>query len=261
MRYLLLLLTTTLLWADVHFAKLEPFETVVLKAEANGRVIKAATSLEGKVANGIIVRIDDNIDKKDLQNSLASKKYIQEMIKLNKALLPALQKNLLNKKRLFKRVENLNSTSVSQKDSLYSAYISALTQFNGTKEKILNLKNQLASLNQKIATLMDRIDKKSIKVKNRYLYKLNVREGEYINIGMPIATISDISKAKLTIFLSDDELKDIDKKSIYINGKKTNLKFSKIWKIADSKYISAYRAEIVLKPIVRFSKLIKVEVK
>ena len=261
MRYLFLLLATTLLWADVHFAKLEPFETVILKAEANGRVIKAATFLEGKVVNGIIVKIDDNIDKKDLQNSLASKEYIQEMIKLNKALLPALQKNLLNKKRLFKRVENLNSTSVSQKDNLYSAYISALTQFNGTKEKILNLKNQLASLNQKIAMLMDRIDKKSIKVKNRYLYKLNVREGEYINIGMPIATISDISKAKLTIFLSDDELKDIDKKSIYINGKKTNLKFSKIWKIADSKYISAYRAEIVLKPIDRFSKLIKVEVK
>jgi len=78
---------------------------------------------------------------------------------------------------------------------------------------------------------------------------------------MPIADVSDISRAKLIIYLSEDELKNIDTKKIYLNGKETNLKFSKIWKIADKIYISSYRAEIELEPKERFSKLVKVEVK
>jgi hypothetical protein len=78
---------------------------------------------------------------------------------------------------------------------------------------------------------------------------------------MPIAILKDLSRAKLTIYLSSDELKNLKSKKIYLDGKVTNLKFNKIWRVADSKNISSYKAEIVLKPIANFSKLIKVEVK
>ena len=259
--YVVFILFTLTAFADEHFAKLEPIDRVTIKSEANGKVIEAKSSLEGKIADGVIVKIDDRLDREDLKHSKESIKLLDKMIKLNQDNLPFLRKSFLSKRDLYRKVAPLSSTSLNQKESLYSSYIAAKSQYSATQEKILNLKNQKVSLTQKIDILKDRVSKKSISVKNRYLYSLNVKKGEYLNIGMPIATIYDISRAKLTLFLSEDELKDIDKKRIYIDGKVTNLKFSKIWKVADKRYISSYRAEIILKPFTTFSKLIKVEVK
>jgi len=261
MKIILLTLLTIFIFADEHYAKLEPIDEITLKSEVNGKVVLAKSNLEGKVANGVIVKIDDRLDKIDLKTSKNSLKLIEEMIKLNQNMLPLLKKSYESKKSLYLKVLPLSSSSASKKDSLYSSYINAKNQYSSTKEKILNLKNQALTLKQKIASLEDKIAKKSIKVDNKYLYSLNVKKGEYVNIGVPIATLKDISKAKLVIYLSQDELKDIDKKAIYINDKKSNLKFSKIWKVADKEYISSYRAEIILKPFDRFSKLIKVDIK
>ena len=253
--------TTLFLFSDIHYAKIEPIKKITLKSEASGKVIIAKDNLEGEVVNGLIVKIDDSLDRIDLKNTQRSLKLIKDMIKLNSALLPELKKNMLKKERLYKNVSSINSTSISQKDSLYASFVTAKSQYFSTKEKILNLKNQAVSLEQKIASLRDKINKKNIKVNNKYLYSLDIKKGEFANIGMPLATLYDTSKAKLTIFLSDDELKDIDKKSIYLDGKKTNLKFSKIFKIADTKNISSYKAEIILNPVKYFSKLVKVEIK
>ncbi len=254
-------LSTVIAMADVHFAKLEPYNTINIKSEVNGRVVLAREDLEGKIANSLIVKIDDKLDKTDLKNSKLSLQLLSKMITLNKGMLDNLKKNVVKKYSLYKKLAPLASSSVSQKDSLFSAYVSAKSQYNATQEKVLNLENQKVTLSQKIALLEDRLSKKSIYIKNKYIYALNVKKGEFVTVGMPIATISDISKAKLTLYLSKDELSNLDSKKIYINGNKTNLKFSKIWKIADKKYISSYRAEIILKPIDRFSSLIKVEVK
>jgi len=254
-------LSTVIAMGDVHFAKLEPYNTINIKSEVNGRVVLAREDLEGKIANSLIVKIDDKLDKTDLKNSKLSLQLLSKMITLNKGMLDNLKKNAAKKYSLYKKLAPLSSSSVSQKDSLFSAYVSAKSQYNATQEKVLNLENQKVTLSQKIALLEDRLSKKSIYIKNKYIYALNVKKGEFVTVGMPIATISDISKAKLTLYLSKDELSNLDSKKIYINGNKTNLKFSKIWKIADKKYISSYRAEIILKPIDRFSTLIKVEVK
>ena len=257
----LTLFFTLFLFGDEHFAKLEPIETITVKSEVSGKVVVAKGDLEGKIANGLIVKIDDRLDKIEINSTLNSIKVIDKMIKVNQNILPSLKKNFENKKILYQKVTPLKSSSISQKDSLYSAYISARTQYSGTLEKILNLKNQKISLLQKVATLKDRVKKKDIIAKNSYLYSLNVKKGEFVNIGMTLAILQNITKAKLIIFLSEDELKDIDKKRIYLDGKKTNLKFSKVWRVADKKYISSYKAEIILKPFTRFSKLIKVEIK
>ena len=81
-------------------------------------------------------------------------------------------------------------------------------------------------------------------------------------MGMALAQIKDLSRAKLTLFLEDDELQSIKNKKIYINGKPTNYKIDKIWSVADDKFISSYRAEIIIpKPKYKFSKLLKVELK
>ncbi len=250
-----------LLFADVHYAKIEPYQTVTIKSEVSGRVTMAKKELEGSVVTGQIVQIDDKLNKIDLQHSIESLKLIKKMIKLNQEMLPWLKSNMEKKELLYKKVVNLSSTSVNQKNSIYSAFVSSKTQYNGTLEKILNLKEQKINLEQKIALLKDTISKKNIALDKKYLYNLNVQKGEFVNIGLPIATISDISRAKIVLYLNEDELKNINSKKIYINGKETDLKFSKIWKIADKKYISSYRAEIIIKPEERFSELVKVEIK
>ena len=248
-------------FADVHFAKLEPYSSVTIKAEVNGKVVLAKDNLEGRLVNGTIVKIDDSLDKIDLKNSKESLKLISKMIELNRKLLPSIKRDMQKKKSIYERVLPLASSSVNQKNQLFTAYIAAKTQYSNMLEKILNLKNQKVTLNQKIATLKDRIAKKSISLKDKYLYSLNVKKGSFVNVGLPIATVNDISRAKLTVYLSQEELDSLKDKKIYIDGKETNLKFSKIWKIADKKYISSYRAEIILKPNGRFSKLTKVEIK
>jgi multidrug resistance efflux pump len=249
------------IYAETYYAKLEPIDTITIKSEVNGKVVEAKSELEGKIVDGLIVKIDDKIDRLDLKNSIESLKLVNKMIEVNQNIIPMLKKSFLKKRELYQKVAPLSSSSISQKDSLYSAYVSAKSQYSTLLEKILNLKNQRVSLKQKIAVLKDRIEKKSIVVKNRYLYSLNVKSGEYVNIGMPIATIQDISKAKLVVYLSYDDIKDLDKKKIYLDGRETNLKFFKVWKVADKQNISSYRAEIILKPFTTFSKLIKVEVK
>lgn len=248
-------------FADIHYAKLEPISTVTLKAQVSGKVVEAKKDLEASVVNGLLVKLDDRLDKIDLNSAKESLKLISKMIELNQKLLPLLKENVDKKRALYQNIINVSSSSKNQKNSLFLAYVTAKNQYSATKEKILNLKNQKVSLQEKIAALNDKIAKKHFFIKNKYLYNLYVDKGDFVTVSMPIADISDISKAKLTIYLSEDELKDIDKKKIYLDGKETNLKFNKIWKIADKKYISSYKAEIILKPMNRFSKLVKVEVK
>jgi multidrug resistance efflux pump len=260
-KIIILLISSLYLFSQEHFAKLEPIETILIKSEVNGRVVLSKSSLEGKVADGVIVKIDDSLNRVDLKNSKESLVLLKSMVALNQQLLPSLKSNMNKKASLYKRLLPIASSSQNQKDTLYASLVSAKTQYFATKEKIINLKNQIVSLKQKIASLNDLINKKSIKVHKKYLYKLYVKKGEFVNIGAPVAKLNNINRAKVTIYLSEDELKDIKDKKIYINGKKTNLKFSKIWKIADEKFLSSYRAEIILNPIDRFSTLVKVELK
>jgi len=257
----LLLILSIFLFAQEHYAKLEPIESVLIKSEASGKVVLAKENLEGKVANGVIVKIDDSLNKKDLKNTKESLKLLKDMVALNKKLLPQLKLNMQKKASLYKRLLPIASSSQNQKDTLYASLVSARVQYFSTKEKIINLQNQIVSLKQKIDSLEDLIAKKSIKSDNKYLYELYVKKGEFVNIGAQIARLDNINRAKLTIYLSKDELKDIKNKKIYINGKESNLKFNKIWKVADKKYLSSYKAEIILDPIDRFSTLVKVELK
>jgi len=130
-----------------------------------------------------------------------------------------------------------------------------------TKEKVINLKKQILDVEQKRDTLLDSISKKSIFAKGKYIYSLMVREGGFATPGMPLLVADDLSKAKLVLYLDRDELEGINKKSIYIDDNKTDLKFAKIWSVADEKFVSSYRAEIITEPIFKFSKLVKVEMK
>jgi len=58
-----------------------------------------------------------------------------------------------------------------------------------------------------------------------------------------------------------DSAMDIKNKTIYLDGKKSDLKISKLYTVADTKHISSYKCEIIIPAPKTFSKLTKIEFK
>ena len=109
--------------------------------------------------------------------------------------------------------------------------------------------------------LQKSIADKQVVAKGFVLYELLVQKGAFVNPATPLATVADVSKALLNIYVDAKVLEDITKKSIYIDDKKTDYKISRIWPIADGVNISKYRVQIIINPPKLFSKLVKVEFK
>jgi len=259
----LLLLTPLFLFAKVHYAKVEPYESVVMKSAVSGLVMEVDLQAEGTmVTSKRVVHLDDKLDIVNLKNSKKSIEFLEEMLQINKQIATGLKESMIRQESYYHRLSRLSTASKTQKDSAYSSFTSSKTQYLSTKEKIISLEKQILDMQYKVAQLKDMIAKKSIVLKNKYLYQLLVREGEFVAPGSPLAKVDDASRAKLVLFLEPDELKGIEQKTIYLNDKRTDYKVDKIWKIADEKFISSFRAEIVIPaPKGSFSELLKVEIK
>jgi len=261
----LLLITTLYSLAGEHYARVEPWERVTLKAAAAGTILEANASLEGRtVAEGRIIHIDDRIDRKELESTRRSRKLIARTLDLTRKMVPGLEESWRRQKGYYERMKGLSTASQTQKDQAYQAMVGAENQLLSTREKALNLEKSLLDLDYKIATLEDRIAKKNIRLKNRYLYKLMVRKGEYASIGLPLAIVDDLSRAKLVLYLSPEEVAAVKggRARILVDGKASDTGFSKIWKETDEKYISSYRAELpVAAGKYPFSSLVKVEIR
>ena len=259
----LLLLTPLFIFAKVHYAKVEPYESVVLKSAVSGLVTEVDLGAEGTmIASKRVIHLDDVLDKINFEDTKKSITLLEQMLSINKEIANALSGTVKRQQSYYGRISKLSTASKTQKDNAYSSFTSAKTQYLSTKEKIINLQKQILDMKYKAAMLEDTVAKKSIILHNKYLYKLIVRKGDFVAPGSPLAQVEDASKAKLVLFLELEELEEIDRKTVYIDGKKTNYKVNKIWKIADEKFISSYRAEIYIPaPKSTFSKLVKVEIK
>ena len=234
MKKILLIMLPVLMVARVHYAKVEPYDSVVLKSAVSAKVLSVDLNSEGRVVDGEIITLDDVVDREDL--------------KISQEMLVGLESSYKRKESYFKKLNRLNTASQTQKDGAYYNFIASKNQYLTTKLKIKRLK--------------DSISKKHIILDNKYLYKLHTKAGEFVNFGSPLATIEDLSKAKLTLFLEPQEIMGLEDKSIYIDGNLTNLRVDKVWQTSDTKFISSYRAEIIIaNPKFKFSKLLKVEIK
>ena len=259
----LLLFGAVALFAAEHYARVEPWERSTIKAAAAGQVLEANLSLEGTlVKDARVVHLDDRLDRKDLSNAEASEKIVQQTLELTRQMLPGLQESARRQKGYFERISKLSTASQTQKDQAYQAMVAAQNQYLSTKEKALSLRQNLLDLEYKIAMLEDRIAKKNLRLKNRYLYRLLVRSGEFAGVGTPLAIVDDLSRQRLTIYLSSEEIKRLPKLHIYLDGKIYKGGFDRIWRESDDKYLSSYRAELWL-PAGKFplSRLVKVELK
>ena len=217
-----------------YYAVIKPYREFNIKASVSGRVEFVKKEAEGRlVKNDLVIKLDSKIDKIELQKSLEKLKNLESILSYQEDIL--------------KSFEKVKSKSKVDKDN--------------QKIVVLNTKNQIADLENKIALLKDKIQKKQIFIKNKYIDTIFVDIGDFVNPGARLIKAYDLSKAKLEIFVSVDKIDNIKNRMIYLNGKKTNLKINKIYKVADGKHISSYKCEIILPNPKSFSKLIKVEFK
>jgi len=258
----LLLVSFVSLFADFYYAKLEPYRYYPIKSSVSGEVIDSKITLEGEfVKNGILIKIDDELSQKEKSSIERKIKLLDDMIKINQNTLKNLEEIKKRKKENYEVISKLRTKSSIEKDREYYDYLSSVNSVFSIQEKIENYKLQINDLNYRLSQLNKDIKEKKIYVQNGLVYQLNVQVGDYVTFGTLLYTLADTSKGKLTLFLSKDELDSIDKKVIYIDDIKTNLKIDKIWDVADSVHISAYRTEILIDNPKRFSVLKKVEFK
>jgi multidrug resistance efflux pump len=263
MKLLLLFLSPLLIFAKVHYAKVEPYESVVLKSSVSGLVIDVDLESEGTMVVGKrVIHLDDVLDKISLSDTKKSVKLLEQMLGINQEIATSLSGTVKRQEGYYTRISRLSTASKTQKDNAYGTFISAKTQYLSTKEKIVSLQKQIIDMKYRVSQLEDTVDKKSIILEDKYLYKLMVRKGDFVAPGSALAQIEDASRAKLVLFLEPEELDGVEKQTVYIDGKKTEYKVNKVWRVADEKFISSYRAEIYIPaPKNTFSKLVKVEIK
>jgi len=237
------LLASSLLFG--YYAKVEPYQTYNIKSDISGKVIDVNKSAEGTQYKGIVIKIDDYQNKIDLKNLETQVKNLKNILKSQKEILK-------RKKRIYEIYKNLKTKSQNDKDLKFYDYQNSVIALNQTKNNISNLIAQ-------ISKLKDTISKKSIKF-NNYIYAINVNKGDYINFSTPIATTMDLTKVKVDIYVPINKIDFIKNKKVYINGKISDFKIDKIYKVADSKYVTSYKVELIGQ-YPKISDIVKIEFK
>ena len=126
---------------------------------------------------------------------------------------------------------------------------------------MINLEASKADMIIKIESLKDTIQNKKLVEKSNYIYNISVNEGDYVNPGTLLYEAKDLSKGKLEIFVPIAQIEEIKNKEIYLDGIKSDIKISKIYDVADSTNISAYKVELIVTNAQQFSRLVKIEFK
>lgn len=264
MKYLLSLCILALsLNASTYYAKVEPYETFSIKATASGEIVYLYREAEGKVSNGgVLIQQDDFLNKKELVSSQTKLESLKRTLKLTKLNLENSKKVEQIRNDNYNRIKNLKTKSKTSKDAELINLITSSNQVLALENSLENLKVSISDLEYKIATLKDTINKKSVKINKGFLiYKIYVTKGDFVNVGTQLVDAYDISKGKLTIYLSKEDVDKADSSVIYVNDKATKLKVDKIWKVVDTQNISSYKTEIIVPAPKRFSELLKIEFK
>ena len=250
------------LFAKVYYAKVEPFELRNISSNVSGLVLYADEGLVGKkLSNKPYIKIDSILNIQELGYVQEKIKYTRNTVQVNEKILLNLTDLLERKRDNYEKVSALKFKSKVEKDREFNDLISSENLYLGTKKEIQNLKIQITDLKLREAQLKRNINDKNLVAPNFILYEMLVKPGKVVSMGTPLATVADISNAKLTIYLDEVDVKNSNNKIIYIDGKKTNYKVSRMLNIADSKNISKYMAQIIIKSPKLFSKLVKVELR
>lgn len=260
--FTLLLLSGVALFAKEYYSKVEPYEILTIASNVSGQVTFADEKREGKVLGAkAYVKIDDKLDRIELTNVNKKIALLKNTLKLNEAMQKNYEAILAKKQKNYDNIKTLKTKSVIDKDREFYDLVATQNTLITTEKEVDNLKVQINDLNLRAAQLRKSIADKSLSAKGYVLYALSVKEGQVVSPGMELSKVANISKAKLTVFLNAGDMKDAKKKTVYLNGKKTEYRIDRLWEIADATHLSSYKAEIIIDAPEYFSELMKVEFK
>jgi len=200
---------------------IEPYQKYEQKADVSGKVLFSDFNKENKTfkKDTVIVRIDDTQNKIQLTALLKQEQLLKHSILLETSILKSIKKSR-NKSILEKNKEELNLISMQQ---------------------------NLTDIEKNILDLQDIMYRKKVVVpKNMYLNKVYVTTNSFVNNNSLLFDYYDISKQKIIVFVRDEDIKNIDKKNIFINGKEfNNFKINKKSIIKDSTHLGTYKIELI----------------
>ena len=252
----------TMSYAKVYYAKVEPFELREISSNISGLVVYADENLIGKrLADKPYIKIDSEIDQKDLRSVKEKLIYIKSIIEINEAVLVNLEESLGKKRENYKKIEPLKVKSSVEKDREFYDLMTSENLYLSIRKEIQNLKIEISNLKLREAQLERNISDKNLTAQNFILYEILVKAGQVVGVATPLAKVADDSKALLTIYLDEQDVLNAKKSTLYIDGEKSPYKISRLLNIADSKNISKYMAQIIIESPKLFSKLVKVELK
>lgn len=259
MLFVTLLLT---LHGKPYYAKAEPYELTTYAANVSGQVTQTLESAEGGILGSTpFLRIDDELDRDELEKTLVKLAAMKRMLGVNEKIIANYEKILARKEANYERVKDLDVKSVVEKDREFYDVATTQNQYLSTLKELDSLRVQLADLRLRRAYLEKTIADKQPTAKGRLLYKLMVKPGQVVAPATPVAQLADVSRAKLTLYVTAEDVAGIEAKKIYLDGKATVYRVERAWKVADDQQLSSYRVEIVIDAPERFSQLVKVEFK
>ncbi len=257
---LFMFLLFTSLFGKVYYAKVEPYELRNISSNVAGLVTYVNEDLVGsKLSNEAYIRIDDELDLKELKYIDEKLDYLRVTIKVNEKVLENLSSSLEKKQENYEKVIALKFKSSVEKDKEYYDLVTNQNLHLATQKEIQNLKVQITDLKLRKTQLQRSVKDKNLVADGFILYEILVRPGQVVGVATPLAKVADTSRAKLTIYLDEADVADAKQRVVYMDGKKTSYKVSRILNIADSKNISKYMAQIITPAPKLFSKLVKIE--
>ena len=250
------------LMASEYYSKAEPYRFYTLQSNVMGLITKSDESLEGKkLSDEYFIIIDDDLDQKELKLLRQKKLNLEKSLALNEKMANNLSVMIEKKSANYERIKDLPIKSNIEKDKEFFDLSTTQNQELSTLERVETIRSQLSDTQLRLEQLKRSISDKHLRAENMVLYKLYVKKGQVVSPGMNLAEVADVTRAKLTIFLNTDELKEIEQKKIYLNGRPTEYTIDKIWPLSDAEHISSYKTEILIEAPRQFSTLYKIEFK
>lgn len=258
----ILFLFTSFAFAKVYYSKIEPYEVRSISSNVSGEVLFIdEDSIGKKLTNKPYIEIDAKLDKDELHFAKNKIEYLKKSVLLNENILKNLELSLTKKRENYNQVKDLKIKSRIEKDKEFYDLVTSENSYLATQKEIISLKTQIADLELRKAQLIKSIEDKQLRAKEFMLYSIDVKVGQVVTLSTALAKVADTSKGLLTIYLDEEDVVNAKKSVIYIDGVRTDYKITRLLTIADSKNISKYMAQIVIKSPKIFSKLAKIELK
>jgi hypothetical protein len=225
--------------ADYYMAQIQPYQTHSVEAEIGGIVTKIALNKEFSYIDKTtrVVELDST-------NEHISIDALSQRVD---ALKEALQ---------LKR-ENLKSKANVRQISKY--------ELNGETLSVIDTKQALLSTEMELKLQKSNLEKKRFYLTDGYLGEIFVDEFEFVSPGEKIFNYYDFSKSRLDLYVTEEDLIDIESKKVYIDGIESDWNIEKVSSVKDSQKISTYLVRVVIDnrdpKKAKFGKVVKVEFK